>query len=84
MTTVETERREASRNRTILGAQAVFNDGRSTIDCVVKNLSAKGALLTLPEPTSLPQSFQLRVNGRDETWAARVTRRSLKGVAVSF
>lgn len=78
------ERRAAQRKRTILGAQAVFNNGHSTIDCVVKNLSDAGALLALPEPTSLPEAFDLKVVGRDAALPSKVVRRTLKGVSVAF
>lgn len=72
------------RMRTLLGGRAIFNRGQSTIDCVVRNLSVSGALLQLPEPLSLPEEFELEINGKGRRLPASVVRRTAKGVGVTF
>ena len=53
------ERRTVPRDRTLLGAKIVFNSGRSTIDCVVRNLSADGASVQVESAMGLPTEVQL-------------------------
>jgi PilZ domain len=54
-----TDRRAALRRRTLKGAQIVFNNRRNVIDCTVRNISATGALLALPNTTGVPDQFAL-------------------------
>jgi hypothetical protein len=56
-------RRPAPRQRTLKKARIVFNDRRSAIDCVVRNLSPHGALLVLPSFVGMPETFELFVDG---------------------
>ena len=37
------ERRAIARSRTILSGTISFNEGRSVLDCVVRNFSTRGA-----------------------------------------
>lgn len=53
------ERRSAARRRTLKGAHIAFNGGRSTITCLVRNLSATGALLRVESVLGVPQVFTL-------------------------
>lgn len=54
------ERRTATRHRTLKTGLIVFNDGRSTLTCVVRNLSDTGALLKVEISAGIPESFTLR------------------------
>jgi hypothetical protein len=45
--------------RVYKAAKIVFNDRRAAIDCVVRNLSDRGALLQVASPLGIPQSFDL-------------------------
>lgn len=53
------DERNAQRHRTLKGGKIVFNDGRSTFDCVVRNLSETGAKLTVNSALGVPQRFVL-------------------------
>lgn len=53
------ERRSAPRRRTLKGAKIVINDGFSTFDCTVRNLSDLGANLRVPSIVGIPDSFRL-------------------------
>lgn len=78
------ERRHHERVRTILGAQIIFNNKSSTIDCQVRNISATGAKLTLSETVALPSEFDVHVPQKGRTFRARLRWRSAEGVGVEF
>ena len=72
--------RNALRRRTLKGAQIVFNNRCSVIDCTVRNISATGALLALPNTTGVPDQFALHMeSGRR---VARVVWKSDRTVGV--
>lgn len=76
------ESRTAHRQRTLKGARIVFNGGRSTIDCTVRNLSPSGAKLDVASVVGIPNSFDLSFDG--QLRACRVIWRSLKQLGVEF
>lgn len=53
------ERRVAQRVRTLKRAKVLFNNRFSTFDCIVRNISATGALLTIDEAAHLPKTFDI-------------------------
>ena len=55
------ERRVAQRVRTLKRAKILFNNHYSTFDCIVRNLSATGALLTIDEAAHLPKTFDITI-----------------------
>ncbi|WP_083595046.1 PilZ domain-containing protein [Aurantimonas sp. 22II-16-19i] len=57
----EAERRSAPRMRVLKRAKIVFNNGFSTFDCIVRNISATGALLTIDDSVHLPKEFRIRI-----------------------
>ena len=59
------ERRVARRTRTFKGAQILFNNRFSTVDCIVRNISATGALLTIDGSVPLPKQFEFRIGDDD-------------------
>lgn len=54
--------RTEPRKRVLKGAKLVFTDG-GVIDCVVLDISAKGALVLLPAPMPLPEQVALHLSG---------------------
>jgi len=56
------ERRRTPRRRTLKGARIVFNDGRSTIDATVRNLSEDGANLRVASVVGIPDTFILQLS----------------------
>jgi hypothetical protein len=44
---MQEERRKLHRSRTLKGGRIVTNDGHSTFDCTVRNLSDEGAKLVV-------------------------------------
>jgi hypothetical protein len=74
----DSERRVAPRMRTLKRAKVIFNGGFSTFDCIVRNISSTGALLTIDEAAHLPKEFQIRIGEeRDERPARLVYRRAM-------
>lgn len=78
------EGRRAERLRTYIGARAVFNNGQSTMDCQVRNLSQTGAKLTLSESVGLPKAFILEIPSRNKSFKAELRWRAGDSVGVEF
>lgn len=84
MSTVEThESRRAPRRRVIKRGQIVFNRGHSTIDCVVRNISSRGARIEVPSVVGIPDAFLLVVPP-SSSQPCRVVWRRFKEIGVSF
>ena len=62
MTEMTDERRATPRQRTLKGARIVLNDGFSTFDCTVRNLSEAGAKLMVVSILGVPQRFELALH----------------------
>ncbi len=76
------ERRSGSRSRAVKGAVIRFD--RGLMECVVRNLSPKGARLAFADISAVPATFQLRI-GTDGTWRNATARwRRGNEVGVSF
>ena len=64
------ERRQESRQRSLLSGRVVFDDNICSMDCTVRNLSPHGALIVMSDSYRLPREFDLRVPHREEAHAA--------------
>ncbi len=78
------ERRVAQRMRTLKRAKVIFNGGFSTFDCIVRNLSATGALLTIDEAAHLPKAFEIRVGEDQHARPARLVYRRAMFAGIRF
>jgi hypothetical protein len=83
-TTPGPEGRKTPRVRTYMGGRAIFNNGNSSIDCQVRNLSAEGAKLTLSESVGLPSAFLLDIPSRNKGYRVEVRWRTTDSVGVEF
>ncbi len=54
------ERRTAPRRHVLRGARIVFNHESSSINCIVRDLTANGAKLEVPSVIGIPDEFELR------------------------
>ena len=79
----DTEHRVAQRRTTLKGGMIVFNNGRSSIDCTVRNLSGRGAKLMVASAIGIPDSFDL-VLPTTLKQPCRVAWRKAKEIGVSF
>jgi len=84
VTTFAGERRRSTRNRTLLGGQVVFNRRQSTLDCMVRNLSQDGALLSFPGSVAVPEHFELYVPSKHRSQIVRCRWRDDGRIGVSF
>lgn len=78
-----TEHRATPRRTTLKAGHIVFNNGRSTIDCTVRNLSSKGSKLIVASVVGIPDSFDLMLEGHSRQ-PCRVVWRRLKELGVEF
>jgi hypothetical protein len=67
-----------------ISARAIFADGRSAIDCQIKNFSITGARLSLGELIVLPDQFLLEVPHRNKTYRAELRWKSRDAAGVKF
>ncbi|WP_333825590.1 PilZ domain-containing protein [Pinisolibacter sp.] len=66
MSEARTERRREKRMRSLLGGHVVMNNKYSTVDCLVRNITDRGARLHFGDTPYLPQEFELRIDGRND------------------
>lgn len=78
------EKRQAPRRRTFKGGKIVFNDGRSVIDCTIKNLSCEGAALNVESTLGIPNEFVLIVNPDNVQKPCRVAWKTQTLIGVAF
>jgi hypothetical protein len=78
------ENRKSARMRSLIGARAMFNDGRSGFDCQIKNQSATGAKLELESTLGLPSEFVLEIPSRGTKQRVRVCWRVATTVGIEF
>jgi PilZ domain len=66
------DRRRAPRLKSLLTGTIVFDDRNSTMDCTVRNISAWGAKVALPDAFRVPEEFNLVIPHHDQTHRAKV------------
>lgn len=77
------ERRASPRRRTIKGGHIVVNDGFSTFNCTVRDMSEDGARLKVDGVIGIPDSFQLAMND-GQKFACTVAWRTEREIGVKF
>ena len=77
-------RRGAVRLRTLKSGKAVFNDGNSVVDCVVRDLSESGAKLKVVSVVGIPDHFSLLLEGERNGRACSIAWRKGSELGVTF
>ena len=77
------ERRVVARHRTFLKGRLMFNNGNSSEDCLVRDLTEQGAQIELPHPHA-PQGFDLAIPVRGLRAGARVAWKNGARLGVRF
>jgi hypothetical protein len=71
------EARRSERLKSLLRARIVFNAGGSTIECVIKNVSAHGMRLEIADGLSVPGEvdleFRIRAGPTAPGWSGAAT-----------
>ena len=68
----EPEKRASDRIRSFLRAQIIFNNRMTTIDCIIKNISATGARVALNDTLAVPTEFEIYIPQRGCSHHARL------------
>ena len=76
------DKRRKTRQRTFKGGSIALPTG--TVDCIVRNVSATGALLELKTPALIPNDFELIIKPELTRRSCRVVRRDALALGVSF
>ena len=76
------EQRRKPRQRTFKGGSITLPTG--TVECIVRNVSATGALLELKAPALIPNDFELIIKPELTKRFCRVVRRDALQLGVHF
>jgi len=78
------ERRISARQKSFLQGRILFNNRRSSVDCLVRDISEQGAKLKFSEAVAVPEVVELYIPNKDETYRARIQWRVGEDVGVAF
>ena len=78
------ERRTANRQKSFLRGSIQFNNRRTAIDCLVRDISASGARLIFSDSISIPDVVELYIPQKEQTLRAHVQWRRGEEVGVAF
>src|SRR5436190_13109742 len=70
--------------RTLLAAKIISNYGQSSIDCVVRRLSDRGATVAVESQLGIPKHFQLLIPGEGPPRACKLVWQSGKELGLEF
>jgi hypothetical protein len=72
MSATSDERRTLLRQRSFLQGRLYFNNRRSSLDCLVRDISSQGAKLKVSDSIAIPEFVELYIPNKDETYRAKV------------
>ena len=78
------DQRIAPRLKALLAAKISFNNGQSTLDCLIRNLSDTGAKLIVSAAIALPDGFDLLIPQKSVTRRVRIVWRRGEAMGVRF
>jgi len=78
------ERRRLQRHTVLKSAKIVFDSQSSLVDCIVYNLTSKGACLQLANTMNTPEAFEMSFDNFRSIRSCRVTWRQSNKLGVSF
>lgn len=78
------ERRQLPRSRVYYGGSVAFNDRNSTLACVVRNVSLRGARIEFESAALLPDHVDFEVARKAISCSARMVWRDDKAAGVEF
>ena len=78
------ERRTSARQRSFLRGQIYFNNRRSTLDCLICDISSTGARLIFSDAVTVPDIVDIFIPQKDQTLRAHVQWRHGDEVGVAF
>jgi PilZ domain len=78
------DQRQSVRDKVLYGAVAEIKREGSTVDCVVRNISERGACVELASAARLPENVTLRVARNGRAFLARLIWRQANKVGLAF
>jgi PilZ domain len=78
------ERRSDSRQKSFLQGRIFFNNRRTSVDCLVRDISEHGARLNFSCMTATPDVVELYIPNKNETYRAKVQWRNGNEIGVGF
>ena len=81
---MDEEHRHSHRRKTLKGGRIVFHEGRSTITCVIRDLSLGGARLEVATSVGIPNAFILAFDDDSPTRNCVVKRKTPTSLGVEF
>jgi hypothetical protein len=78
------ERRRTARQKSFLRGTIHFNNRRSAIDCLVRDISQYGARLTFADSVTVPDVVDLYIPQKDQTLRCHVIWRNGPEAGVAF
>jgi PilZ domain len=78
------ERRRSTRQKSFLRGCIYFNNRRSALDCLVRDISATGARLIFSDTVTIPDVVDLYISQKEQTLRAHVQWRHGDEVGVAF
>jgi hypothetical protein len=79
-----TERRKTARQKSFLRGAAQFNNRRSVVDCLIRDISPYGARLIFSDAASIPDVLELHIPQKEMTLRSHIIWRHGKEVGVAF
>jgi PilZ domain len=78
------ERRLVARQRSFLQGRIFFNNRRTSLDCLIRDVSEHGARLKFSGMVSTPDVIELHIPSKEESYRAKVQWRNGDEIGVCF
>jgi hypothetical protein len=78
------DRRQGGRDKVIFGGTAAIKETGSTVDCVVRNISDRGACVEFDSAAKLPDEISLSIPRKGRSFLARMIWRQANKVGLAF
>jgi len=78
------DQRVSIRQKSFLQGRLYFNNGRSSVDCLIRDISESGARLKFSDAITTPEAMELHIPNKQETHQVRVQWRREDEMGVAF
>ena len=66
------ERRRSARQKSFLRGRIIFNNGRASVDCLIRDISDQGARVTFSDTITVPDLVDIYIPQKEQTVRAHV------------
>ena len=81
---LKVEARKVQRMPAYLGGKIIFSQNYCVFDCLIKNISPKGARITIESVRNVPDSFKLYIARYEKVFQCKTQWRGTGQLGVSF